>query len=95
MRSRYTAYTRNHIAYLSQTWHPSTRPVSIERDDKVRWLGLKVKRTEQGGADDREGIVEFVARYKIDGRGHRIHEISRFVKENGQWLYVDGEMQKK
>lgn len=92
MRSRYTAFTLGEIPYLQRTWHPSTRPSSIETDDKVRWLGLKIKRTGQGGADDNEGIVEFVARYKIDGRGHRLHEISRFVKENGQWFYVDGEL---
>ena len=95
MRSRYTAFALNNIAYLDTSWHPATRPSSIETDDKVRWLGLKIKRTEQGRTDDDEGIVEFVARYKIDGRGHRLHEISRFVKENGQWLYLDGEMARK
>ncbi|MGD8236626.1 MAG: YchJ family metal-binding protein [Chromatiales bacterium] len=92
MRSRYTAFTLGEIPYLQRTWHPSTRPSSVQTDDKVRWLGLKIKRTGQGGADDVEGIVEFVARYKVDGRGHRLHEISRFVKENGQWFYVDGEL---
>ena len=92
MRSRYTAFTLDRISYLEKTWHPSTRPASIETDNKVRWLGLKIRQTEQGGADDEEGVVEFVARYKIDGRGYRLHEISRFAKENGQWLYVDGEM---
>ena len=95
MRSRYTAFTLNNVSYLEKSWHPATRPSSIETDDKVRWLGLKIKRTEQGGADDTDGIVEFVARYKIDGRGHRLHEVSRFVKEHGQWLYVDGEMVRK
>ncbi len=95
MRSRYTAFTLKDIAYLEKTWHPATRPATIETDEKVHWLGLKVKRTEQGGAGDEEGLVEFVARYKIDGRGHRLHEISRFVKENGQWLYLDGEMARK
>ena len=92
MRSRYTAYTLCNGDYLKRTWHPTRRPGMLGLDDKVRWLGLKVKRTEKGGADDSEGIVEFVARYKIDGRGHRLHEISRFVKENGQWLYVDGKL---
>ena len=95
MRSRYTAFALNNIAYLEKSWHPTTRPATIETDEKVRWLGLKIKRTGQGGADDDEGTVEFVARFKIDGRGHRLHEISRFVKENGQWLYLDGEMVRK
>jgi SEC-C motif-containing protein len=34
--------------------------------------------------------MEFVARYKVGGRAQRLHEISRFVREAGQWLYVDG-----
>jgi SEC-C motif-containing protein len=55
----------------------------------VRWLGLQVRRVEAGGTDDRHGIVEFVARYKVDGRAHRLHETSRFVREDGQWFYVD------
>lgn len=92
MRSRYTAFTLDRISYLEKTWHPTTRPASIETDNNVRWLGLQIRRAEQGGADDEEGVVEFVARYKIDGRGYRLHEISRFAKENGQWLYMDGEM---
>jgi SEC-C motif domain protein len=36
--------------------------------------------------------VEFVARYKVNGRAHRLHEISRFVREAGKWLYVDGDI---
>ncbi|MGD8265528.1 MAG: YchJ family metal-binding protein [Chromatiales bacterium] len=92
MRSRYTAFTLDRIYYLEKTWHRATRPASIETDNNVRWLGLQIRRAEQGGADDEEGVVEFVARYKIDGRGYRLHEISRFAKENGQWLYMDGEM---
>jgi SEC-C motif-containing protein len=95
MRSRYTAFTLDSISYLEKTWHPATRPASIETDNKMRWLGLKIRRTENGGVDDDEGVVEFVARYKIDGRGYRLHEISRFARENGQWLYVDGEMVNK
>lgn len=92
MRSRYTAFTLDRISYLEKTWHATTRPASIETNDKARWIGLRIRRTERGGVEDADGIVEFVARYKIDGRGHRLHEISRFVKENGQWFYVDGEL---
>lgn len=92
MRSRYAAYTLDNLAYLERSWHPSTRPASIEADEKLRWLGLKIKQTEKGGLGDTDGIVEFVARYKIDGRGHRLHEISNFVRENGRWFYVDGIM---
>ena len=30
--------------------------------------------------------------YRIAGRGHRLHELSRFVREEGRWFYVDGEL---
>ncbi len=91
MRSRYTAYVLRDEAYLLATWHPDTRPpeLGLERETGVKWLGLKVKRHEDSG--DGHAIVEFVARYKVDGRGHRLHETSRFRHEQGRWLYLDGD----
>jgi SEC-C motif-containing protein len=90
MRSRYTAHVLGVTEYLISTWSEHTRPASIELED-VHWLGLKIKRTEKGGEGDREGVVEFVARYKVGGRGYRLHEISRFSKQAGAWYYLDGE----
>ena len=91
MRSRYTAYTLENEDYLLATWHPSTRPDSLKLADgpHKKWLGLRVSRHEQTGKD--HSVVEFVARYKVGGRAHRLHEISRFVRESGRWFYVDGE----
>ena len=94
MRSRYTAYTLGREDYLLRTWHRSTRPASLELANKphsarCKWLGLEVRRHEQLEPDNT--MVEFVARYKVDGRAHRLHEISRFVREAGQWFYIDGE----
>jgi len=93
MRSRYTAYTLQHEDYLLATWHSSTRPSALGLADDVqtKWLGLDVKRHEQQDAD--HAIVEFVARYKVNGRVHRLHEVSRFVREAGRWFYVDGEVE--
>ena len=91
MRSRYTAYALGRQSYLQATWHPSTRPANLHLDPSQNWLGLKVLRTEQGSQNDDRGIVEFVARFKVAGRGHRLHEISRFAKLDGRWLYLDGE----
>jgi SEC-C motif-containing protein len=102
MRSRYTAYVQNNEAYLQATWHPSTRPAApvIDQNDKLQWLGLEVKsalrlRQRKAEAGPGEDFVEFVARYRIDGRGHRLHEISRFQREaqadgTQRWFYVDG-----
>ncbi len=93
MRSRYTAYVLARQDYLQQTWHASTRPadLGVAVTDAVKWLGLQIKRTQAGGAGDSEGLVEFVARYKVGGKAERLHEASRFVRENGRWLYLDGE----
>lgn len=90
MRSRYTAYTLRNEAYLKATWHPTTRPTEeIAKDDGTKWLGLDVRRHVPDGD---KATVEFVARYKIGGRAHRLHEVSRFVREDGRWFYVDGAM---
>lgn len=91
MRSRYTAYVLGLRDYLLDTWHPSTRPAELELDPpELRWLGLDVRRHEAIDAD--HARVEFVARSKLGGRAHRLHEISRFVREEGRWFYVDGEI---
>ncbi|MES2741605.1 MAG: YchJ family metal-binding protein [Pseudomonadota bacterium] len=105
MRSRYTAYTRRDEAYLRATWHASTRPSEsiVSDEEKLQWLGLEVKsalrlrqrKEEPAIAPDAEhDSVEFVARYRIDGRAHRLHELSRFVREPApdgpRWFYLDG-----
>ena len=88
MRSRYVAYTLNDEAYLRATWDERTCPKSrITHDEPTKWLGLEVKKHT---TQEKEAIVEFVARYKIGGKAHRLHEVSRFVKFDGKWFYVDG-----
>jgi len=88
MRSRYSAYTLRNEAYLKASWHASTRPgESLAQDDGSKWLGLEVRRHVPDGE---RATVEFVARYKIGGRAHRLQEISNFVREDGKWFYVDG-----
>ena len=91
MRSRYSAYVLHLEPYLLSTWHPATRPPQLGFDDQpeVKWLALQVKRHETA-ADS--AIVEFVARYRQGGRGQRLHEVSRFVREAGRWYYVDGKI---
>jgi len=92
MRSRYTAYTLERDDYLLATWHPGTRPDALDfaSGPQRRWLGLTVKCHKQLSVD--QSTVEYVARFKVGGRAHRLHEISRFVRENGRWFYVDGDM---
>lgn len=91
MRSRYTAYVLQHEDYLLATWHADTRPATLDlaASSPDSWLGLTVRQHVQ--QDENHATVEFVARYKVGGRAHRMHEISRFVREAGRWLYRDGE----
>lgn len=95
MRSRYSAFVVMDLAHLRRSWHPATLPADLQLDPNSRWLGLKIKACEAGGADDSQGTVEFVARFKRQGRGHRLHEVSRFERVNGLWVYVDGEIKTK
>ena len=105
MRSRYTAYTQRNEPYLLQTWHVSTRPAEplFADEEKLQWLGLEVKsalRLRQRKADPNEDIVEFVARFRVAGRGQRLHEVSRFLREADtdgiqRWYYVDGSFPEK
>ena len=101
MRSRYTAYGQRNEPYLLATWHTSTRPAEplFGAEEKLQWLGLEVKsalRLRQRKADqaDNEDFVEFVARFRVNGRGQRLHEVSRFLREPSpeglRWFYVDG-----
>jgi SEC-C motif-containing protein len=90
MRSRYSAYVLGEAAYLRTSWHPDTLPRDFTLQDqaRVQWLGLQVKQHEI--LDAQHARVEFVARYKINGKAQRLHEVSRFVREQGRWYYVDG-----
>jgi len=90
MRSRYSAYVLARADYLLATWHASTRPQSIplESFGQVQWLELKVI---QAHNDAQSGVVEFVARHKLNGKALRLHEVSQFVRENGCWLYLSGD----
>jgi SEC-C motif-containing protein len=92
MRSRYSAFVMNDTAYLLETWHASTRPASLEldREPATRWLGLEVLGSMAGSGNDPAETVEFIAYFKVGGRQARLHEVSRFVRQDGRWFYVDG-----
>ncbi|HEX7643720.1 MAG TPA: YchJ family metal-binding protein [Burkholderiaceae bacterium] len=89
MRSRYSAYAKGLWEYVYRTWDARTRPglADLQGDRASKWLGLEVRRHEENG---NQATVEFVARYKIDGKAHRLHEVSRFEKQDSNWVYVEG-----
>jgi SEC-C motif-containing protein len=92
MRSRYSAYVLGNADYLLQSWHPSSRPDTIDLAEGLQWTGLTIRACRAGGPADSEGTVEFLAHYVAGGRRGSLHETSRFVRENGHWLYLDGDI---
>lgn len=87
MRSRYAAFARRHAPYLLDTWHPTTRPATLEFEDGREWYMLTAVSTHMEGDT---GTVSFSARSRMGGRTAALEEVSRFVREDGRWYYVDG-----
>lgn len=91
MRSRYTAYVLRDEEYLVKTWLPDNRPEPGAHNPDLHWVSLEVLGVTAGGEGDKEGQVEFVANYKLDGRYEQLHELSSFKRYRNRWYYVDGE----
>lgn len=92
MRSRYSAFALGLSDYLAQSWHSSTRPSDLELDPDTRWQKLIIESSEAGGPFDREGTVTFTAIGREQGARFELHERSRFVREGGRWVYLDGDV---
>ena len=100
MRSRYTAYTIEEIDHIVNTHNPSSTD-EVDKESALKWAqeaaweGLEIVATEAGGPDDDQGVVEFIAKYAVEGKllGH--HERATFDKIDGVWYYTDGEMIKR
>lgn len=91
MRSRFTAYAMRNAGYLSETWDVSKCPKTIDfSKEKAEWHRLEILGVKKGGAGDPKGLVEFKAYFRLDGDDYAMHEISRFIKNNGRWFYLDG-----
>ncbi|MDQ2650960.1 MAG: YchJ family metal-binding protein [Actinomycetota bacterium] len=89
MRSRYTAFVLRDEAHLLRSWHPSTRPADVRFAPGQAWTGLEVLATTGGELIDQEGTVEFIARFERRGRPGALHELSRFLRDDGRWTYVE------
>ncbi|MGP9682827.1 YchJ family protein [Brachybacterium sp. AOP3-A1-3] len=96
MRSRYTAFAVRDVDHLLRSWHPRERPDRDELEDSLedgtRWLHLSIQKTTAGGPFDDTGTVEFTAVARSPQGRQEQHEISRFVREDGVWYFVDGEL---
>lgn len=90
MRARYSAYVLHDGDFLLRSWHPDERPNSLSFTDEQTWHGLTIVETTGGGGLEKEGTVEFKARFKRGNDYFELHELSSFVRDGGKWVYVDG-----
>jgi len=92
MRSRYSAYVKHAYEHLGSSLSAEQRKdFSVEQSktwaESSEWLGLKIIRTEKGGPDDTEGVVDFSARFRSAGKDQEHLESARFTREDGRWVY--------
>ncbi|MEW2544518.1 YchJ family metal-binding protein [Streptomyces sp. NPDC047002] len=90
MRSRYSAFAVRDEPYLLRTWAAATRPAALGLDAATRWTGLEITATTGGTAFHTRGTVAFRAHYTASGAPGVLGELSRFAREQGRWVYVDG-----
>lgn len=88
MRSRFSAFAVGDADYLLATWHPSTRPATLELDPELRWYRLDIIDRSDGGPLDTRGTVEFEAFWRDPETHGSQRERSTFVRESGRWLYT-------
>ena len=97
MRSRFSAYVKRQYNYLGESLHPDHRhdydPIATQRwADESDWLSLQVVNVANGGEEDDEGQVEFIATYREKGVIQPHHEQGTFQRHKGDWYYVDGKL---
>ena len=92
MRSRYTAFVTGDARYLRETWHPGTRPESLELTPALRWTGLEILEIVSGGDWDSRGVVEFRAHWREGSDSGVLAERSRFVRQSERWWYLYGQV---
>lgn len=95
MRARYTAFTRVDMDFVNATHDPKTRKdldteANRQWAERAQWQGLEIVETSGGGPDDEQGTVEFKATFDLGKGSETHHELSQFVKRNGQWFFSDG-----
>lgn len=93
MKSRYSAFAVGDSSYIMKTTHPDNDDYTTQSSEwktaidsfsrHTGFLGLQIVAFEDG---ENEAFVTFVASLSSGP----LHEKSRFLKEDGKWLYVDG-----
>lgn len=99
MRARYTAHVKVEIDFLFESTHPKYREGYDHKGTRVwaedsKWYGLEILDTTQGGPQDEEGEVEFIARFRDKEGLRNHHECGQFKRKKGRWLFTEGTMVK-
>ncbi|KZN58598.1 YchJ family protein [Pseudoalteromonas luteoviolacea] len=94
MRSRYSAYCVKNGEYIVSTYASEKRHEHTVEDillfaNQVEFVNLEVIHSDQ---DQSFQYVEFKASYIEDQQLEVLHERSRFIKEGGKWMYLDGNL---
>lgn len=99
MRARYSSYVKHEIDFIINSCEEGENIAEIDRKATEKWSrestwhGLKILRTENGGVNDEEGVVEFEATYtEKNGIRDVHHETGYFKKVNGDWFYSAGNL---
>lgn len=92
MRSRFSAFRLGDVDHLLRSWHPDTRPDALDLDQEQQWRALQIVTTRAGSPVDETGVVEFRASYRTPAGAGLLHEVSRFRRHDGRWLYLDGDL---
>ncbi|MCK9563823.1 MAG: SEC-C domain-containing protein [Bacteroidales bacterium] len=89
MRSRYSAYCLHLADYLLASWHPSTRPATLDFSLSPHWTALRIL---AAGEEGNRGQVHFQAIHRVADGWCYLEEQSDFVKEGGRWYYLSGKV---
>ena len=79
------------ISVIAESRFDFDRKAVTHWSSQSQWLGLDILSTEQGHAGDKDGFVEFVAHFLMDGeqRAHRERSLFRFDDGDGHWYFVE------
>jgi SEC-C motif-containing protein len=100
MRSRFTAFVRGDLDHIKDT-HAKSERTNLDRlaaehiFSSAEWVSLEIFSVTRGSKGDDIGTVDFAARFKKDGALMVHRERSNFRREEGRWVYVDGEINPK
>ena len=91
MRSWYSAYVLDNPQYIFRTWDEKTRPTlpSLRESKSENFISLEILSTADCDLKNKEGTVEFVAKFKVGDDLFEHHESSAFRRVKNRWVYIE------